>query len=100
MITRALVALLKPVLQRMTGHQDVRRFLDLRNPVRLLVLAALIRIAAVFTVSLLMNRLIRDTSYVLTVAGAVWLVMQTNSIGVTGEVSRPSGKTSDRGRVA
>jgi MscS family membrane protein len=99
LITRGLVALLKPVLQRMTGHQDVRRFLDLRNPVRLLVLAALIRIAAVFTVSLLMGKLIRDTSFVLTVAGAVWLVMRTNIIGVELRVSRLEAKH-QTGKVA
>jgi MscS family membrane protein len=88
LITRALVALLRPVLQRATGHEDVRRFLNLRKPIGLLVLSALVRIVAGVSVSLLARKLLKDTSFVLAVGGAVWLVTQTNSVGVELRIAR------------
>jgi MscS family membrane protein len=80
LVTRGLIPLLRPLLRPMTGQEDDRYLLSLRQPVRLLLLAIAIRILAGLAISLLARALWTDISDVLAIAGFTWLLIQFSDV--------------------
>jgi MscS family membrane protein len=80
LVTRALIPVLRPPLRRMTGQEDDRYLLSLRQPVRLLLLAIAIRILAALAISLLARVFWTHASEVLAIAGFSWLLIQFSDV--------------------
>ena len=80
LMTSVVTRLLGPAIRRMTGQTDDRYLLSLRNPMRLVLLAIVIRILALGAVSLLARTFWARVAHILTIAGASWLLIRFSDI--------------------
>jgi MscS family membrane protein len=80
LLTRILVAILRPILRRLTQEQDDRRLATIAWPLRLQVLALLIYVASRYGASLLARRFWASVAITLTVVAVTWLLMRLGDV--------------------
>lgn len=73
--TRALIRLILPVLRHATGEPDSKLLSSLRGPIRILFLAATVRLFAGFAISLLSRQLLSRLGSILATIGFAWLAL-------------------------
>jgi len=98
-LTRALIPLLRPSVRRMTGQTDDRYLLSLRRPMRLILLAVVIRVLAALALSVLARAFWTNASYLLAIVGVSWLLMQFSDV-VSELRSRQLRQRQNTGQIA
>jgi MscS family membrane protein len=80
LVTRALIPLLRPVLRWLTHEEDDGRLKALTGPVRLLLLAAAMRIPSTLVMTVLGRQLISIAAHFLAIVAFAWMAMEFANI--------------------
>jgi len=80
LITRALVPLLRPLLRRLTGEEDDRILVAIKEPVRLLMISLVIRLLVVFSTSIYTRQFWIRLAAAIFIIGLAWLLIKFSNI--------------------
>jgi MscS family membrane protein len=75
-LARLLAPLLRPALRRLTGEEVDRRLVSLRAPLRLILIAVVIRFFTTISASLVIRQFWTRVAVAVAIIGLAWLVMQ------------------------
>ena len=80
LITRALVPLLRPLLRRITGEEDDRILVAIREPVRLLMISLVIRVLVYPSTSIQVRQFWIRVAGAVAIIGLAWLLIKFSNI--------------------
>jgi MscS family membrane protein len=98
-ITWALVPLLQPLLRRLTGEEDDRRLVSIKAPIRLILVAVAIRLAATISWSLDIRQFWIRVATTVGIIGLAWLMIHFTDI-VSELASRGQRRRGRLGKIA
>ena len=79
-ITRALVPLLRPLLRRITGEEDDRILVSIKEPVRLLMISLVIRLLMSLSASIHVRQFWIRVAAAVAIIGLAWLLIKFSNI--------------------
>jgi len=79
-LARVLVPLLRPLLRRLTGEEVDRRLVRLRAPLRLILIAVVIRLFTTVSSSLVIRQFWTRVAFTVAIIGLAWLMMHLSDI--------------------
>jgi len=80
LVTRALVPLLRRLLRRLTGEEDDRTLTSIKASIRLILIAAVLRLGAMLSTSLAMRQFWTRVAVTVGIIGLAWLAIQLTDI--------------------
>lgn len=80
LLTRALVYMLRPLFRRMIGGEDDRTLVDIKGPIRLILISAVLRLAASISVSLEVRQFWTRVAITVGIIGLAWLMFRLTDI--------------------
>ena len=80
LITRALVPLLRPLLRRITGEEDDRVLVSIKEPVRLIMISLVIRVLVYPSTSLQVRQFWIRVAGAVAIIGLAWLLIKFSNI--------------------
>lgn len=99
LFTKALVPLLRPLLRRLTGEEDDRVLLSIKEPIRLILISLAIRLLSSPSTSLVTRQFGNRVAITVGIIGLAWLLIKCN--GIVSELGLRSLRRRQRlGKVA
>ncbi len=99
LFTKALVPLLRPLLRRLTGEEDDRVLLSIKEPIRLILISVAIRLLSSPATSLVTRQFGNRVAITVGIIGLAWLLIKCN--GIVSELGLRSLRRRQRlGKVA
>lgn len=80
LFTKALVPLLRPLLRRLTGEEDDRVLLSIKEPIRLILISLAIRLLSSPATSLVTRQFGNRVAITVGIIGLAWLLIKCNGI--------------------
>jgi len=80
LITRALVPLLRPLLRRITGEEDDRILVSIKEPIRLIMISLVIRVLVYPTTSIYVRQFWIRVAGAVFIIGLAWLLIKFSNI--------------------
>ena len=80
LITRMFVPLLRPLLRRLTGEEDDRVLVSIKEPVRLLMISLAIRLLVLLSTSIYVRQFWTRVAVAIAIVGLAWLLIKFTNI--------------------